>query len=48
MEYQNEEFLALQERLEDLEDLLALRQAREANAADEGVDLVEAERQLGL
>ena len=43
-----EEFLALQERLADAEDLLELRKAKRAEGRKRSVPLAEAKRRLGL
>ena len=43
-----EEFLALQERLADAEDLLELRKAKRAEGKKRSLPLAEAKRQLGL
>ena len=43
-----EEFLAVQERLADAEDLLVLRKAKKAEGKKRSIPLVEAKRQLGL
>jgi hypothetical protein len=42
------EFLAWQERLEDMEDLLELRKAKKAEAHKPGIPLSEVKRRLGL
>lgn len=43
-----EEYRRLQEDLDDMEDLLALRQAKEAEGAEAGMDAAELRRRLGL
>ena len=43
-----EEFLAIQERLEDAEDLLELRQAKQEDTGDPGMSLDEVRRRFGL
>lgn len=43
-----EEFLAMQERLADAEDLLELRKAKRAEGRKRSVPLSEAKRQLGV
>ncbi len=43
-----EEYLALRERLDDLEDVLALRQARDENAAEPGIPLDDVLREFGV
>ena len=43
-----EEFVALQERLDDLEDLVALRKAKRAEGKKRTIPLAEAKRKLGL
>jgi hypothetical protein len=43
-----EEFLAVQERLADAEDLLELRKAKRAEGRKRSVPLSEAKRQLGV
>ena len=43
-----EEFLALQERLADAEDLLELRKAKRTESRSRSIPLVEAKRQLGV
>ena len=43
-----EEFLAIQERLADAEDLLELRKAKRTEAKKRSVPLAEVKRQLGL
>ncbi|MFI5201036.1 MAG: type II toxin-antitoxin system Phd/YefM family antitoxin [Candidatus Kapaibacterium sp.] len=43
-----EEFLALQEEIEQAEDILALREARRENEAAQGISLDEMKKQLGL
>ena len=43
-----EEFLALQERLADAEDLLELRKARRAEGMKRSIPLAEVKRDLGL
>jgi PHD/YefM family antitoxin component YafN of YafNO toxin-antitoxin module len=43
-----EEFILLQERLEDLEDLLDLRNAKDAEEYEPSLPLVEAKQELGL
>lgn len=43
-----EEFLAVQERLEDAEDLLDLRKAKRAEGMKRSIPLAEAKRKLGL
>ena len=42
-----EEFVALQERLSDAEDLLELRQAKRAEGKKRSISIVEVKRQLG-
>jgi hypothetical protein len=42
------EFLALQERLEDAEDLLELRKAKEADTGEPSIPLEEVERRFGV
>jgi len=42
------EFVALQERLDDLEDLATLRKAKRAEGKKRSVPLAEAKRVLGL
>jgi hypothetical protein len=42
-----EEFVALQERLADAEDLLALRKAKRAEGKRRSIPLAEVKRQLG-
>jgi len=43
-----EEFVAIQQRLEDLEDLTALRKAKRAEGAKRSIPLAVAKRNLGL
>ena len=43
-----EEFVAMQELLEDAEDLKLLREAREENAGEPGISLEEAKKRLGI
>jgi len=43
-----EEFLAVQERLADAEDLLELRKAKRAEGKKRSIPLVEVKRELGL
>jgi hypothetical protein len=43
-----EEFLAVQERLADAEDLLALRQAKRAERQKPSLSLPEVKRELGI
>lgn len=43
-----EEFILLQERLEDLEDLLDLRNVKEAEEYEPSLSLAEAKQELGL
>jgi hypothetical protein len=43
-----EEFVAIQQRLEDLEDLATLRKAKRAEGAKRSIPLAEAKRKLGL
>ena len=43
-----EEFLALQKRLSEAEDLLELRKAKRAEGKDRSISLAEVKRQLGL
>lgn len=43
-----EEFLALQERLADAEDVLELRKAKHAEAKKKSIPLAEVKRKLGL
>ena len=43
-----EEFLALQQRLADAEDLLELRKAKRAEGKKRSIPLAEAKRRLGL
>ena len=43
-----EEFLAIQERLADADDLLELRKAKRAEGRKRSVPLAEVKRQLGL
>ena len=43
-----EEFLAIQERLSDADDLLELRKAKRAEGRKRSVPLTEVKRQLGL
>ena len=43
-----EEYLAVQERLADAEDLLELRTAKQAEARKKGIGLKEAKRILGV
>lgn len=43
-----EEFLALQERLADAEDLLDLRQAKRAEGKKKSIPLDEVKRELGI
>lgn len=43
-----EEFVQLQECLEEAEDLLELRRARAENAGEPGISLADAKRQLGI
>ena len=43
-----EEFVALQERLADLEDLTALRKAKRAEGRKRSVSLAHAKRSLGI
>lgn len=43
-----EEFIALQERLADAEDVLELRKAKRAEGAKKSIPLAEAKRKLGL
>jgi hypothetical protein len=43
-----DEFVALQELLEDVEDLILLREAREQNAGEPGYSLEEMKKRLGL
>jgi len=43
-----EEFLALQERLTDAEDLLELRKAKRAEGKKRSIPLAEVKRELGL
>jgi hypothetical protein len=42
------EFVALQERLEDMEDLLELRKAKKAEGHKAGIPLAQVKRRLGL
>ena len=44
----NEEFVAMQELLEDAEDLKLLREARLENADEPGISLEEAKQRLGI
>ena len=43
-----EEFVAMQQRLEDLEDLTTLRKAKHAEGGKRSILLAEAKRNLGL
>ena len=43
-----EEFLALQERLADAEDLLELRKAKKAEGRKRSIPLSQAKRELGI
>ncbi len=43
-----EEFLAVQERLADADDLLELREARRAEAKKKSIPLATVKRELGL
>jgi PHD/YefM family antitoxin component YafN of YafNO toxin-antitoxin module len=43
-----EEFVAMQQRLEDLEDLAALRRAKRAEGGKRSIPLAEAKCRLGL
>jgi len=43
-----EEFLALQERLADAEDVLELRKAKRAEGKKKSIPLAEAKRKLGI
>ena len=43
-----EEFVAMQELLEDAEDIKLLREARQENADDPGISLDEARKRLGI
>jgi len=43
-----EEFVAMQQRLEDLEDLTTLRKAKRAEGGKRSILLAEAKRKLGL
>jgi hypothetical protein len=43
-----EEFLALKERLEDMEDLLQLRKAKKAEGRKRSLPLARVKRELGL
>jgi hypothetical protein len=43
-----EEFLAIQERLADAEDLLALRQAKRSERQKSSLSLAEVKRELGI
>ncbi|HLL72387.1 MAG TPA: hypothetical protein VK363_13175 [Pyrinomonadaceae bacterium] len=43
-----EEFLALQELLDDVEDLLELRAAKREDAGEPSISLTEAKKELGL
>jgi PHD/YefM family antitoxin component YafN of YafNO toxin-antitoxin module len=43
-----EEFVAVQERLQDLEDLQALRRAKRSESRKPSISLAEAKRKLGL
>ena len=43
-----EEFLAVQERLADAEDLLELRRAKEAEGKKRSIPLAEVKRKLGM
>lgn len=43
-----EEFVAVQERLADAEDLLELRKAKRAEGKKPSISLIEAKRQLGI
>ena len=43
-----EEFLALQERLADAEDLMELRKAKRAERKKKGIPLGEVKRELGI
>ncbi|MBI2194854.1 MAG: type II toxin-antitoxin system Phd/YefM family antitoxin [Planctomycetes bacterium] len=43
-----EEFLAMQERLADAEDLMELRKAKRAEVKKRSIPLAEAKRKLGL
>ena len=43
-----EEFLAIQERLADAEDLLELRKAKESEEGKESIPLADVKRRLGL
>jgi hypothetical protein len=43
-----EEFIAVQERLADAEDLIELRKAKRANGKKRSIPLAEAKRVLGL
>ena len=43
-----QEFLALQERLEDAEDLLELRKAKKADTDEPSIPLEEVERRFGI
>jgi hypothetical protein len=43
-----EEFVALQERLADAEDLMDLRKARRAEGGKRGISLAKVKKELGL
>ena len=43
-----EEFVALRDLLEDMEDLVLLEEARKENAGEPGISLDEAKKRLGL
>jgi hypothetical protein len=43
-----EEFTALQELLEDVEDVILLQEAREQNAGEPGLSIEEVRKRLGL
>ena len=43
-----EEFLAVQERLADAEDLLELRRAKKAEGSKRSIPLAEVKRELGI
>lgn len=43
-----EEFLALQERLDDLEDLVALRKARAEDTGEPGISVEDMRKELGI
>ena len=43
-----EEFLAIQERLADAEDLLTLRKAKRAEGKKKSISLAEVKRELGI